>query len=111
MVKSARGGDKDSDSRVPPWTCHSEIANNRRDLQFLGSSGLPIPIPSVTSWAQISCVCARFDALTNSFAITSFKKKIIVKLVFFLATLFHVVPESGNNRRLSHAAATKPRAG
>ena len=77
MAKSARGGDRDSDSRVPPWTCHSEIANNRRDLQFLGSSGLPIPIPSVTSCAQMSCVCARFDALTNSFAITSSRKKII----------------------------------
>ena len=77
MAKSARGGDRDSDSRVPPWTCHSEIPNNRRDLQFLGSSGLPIPIPSVTSCAQISCECARFDALTNSFAITSFRKKII----------------------------------
>jgi hypothetical protein len=29
--------------------------------------------------------------------------------VFFLTTVFRVMPESGNNRRLSHAVATNHR--
>jgi hypothetical protein len=32
-----------------------------------------------------------------------------VQLVFFLTAVFHVTPESGNNRLLSHAVATNRR--
>jgi hypothetical protein len=32
-----------------------------------------------------------------------------VKLVFFLTAVFHVMPESANNRLLSHAVATTRR--
>ena len=52
----------------------SKIANYRRDLAILGIVRASDTHPLRN--AQISSPCARFDALTNSLAITSFRKKL-----------------------------------
>ena len=60
MAKSARGGDRDSDSRgCLRGACHSEIANYRRELAILGIVRASDTHPLRN--AQISCPCARFD--------------------------------------------------